>query len=61
LPTTAVGALLAQVPPPLGFGTVSLDDGPGLGFLAESAGIGDAPDITHLGGWRAWLRSKSGD
>jgi allophanate hydrolase len=61
LPTSAIGALLAQVPPPLGFGTVVLDDGPVLGFLAESAGIGDAPDITHLGGWRAWLRTKSGD
>jgi allophanate hydrolase len=61
LPTTAIGALLAQVPPPLGFGTVILDDGPCLGFLAESAGIGDAPDITHLGGWRAWLHTKSGD
>ncbi len=60
LPTSAIGALLAQVPPPLGFGTVVLDDGPVLGFLAESAGIGDAPDITHLGGWRAWLRTKSG-
>jgi allophanate hydrolase len=60
LPTAAVGELLAQVPPPLGFGTVALDNGPCLGFLAESAGIGDAQDITHLGGWRAWLRSKSG-
>ena len=36
LPTAAIGALLAQVPPPLGFGTVALDDGPCLGFLAES-------------------------
>jgi allophanate hydrolase len=61
LPTSAIGALLAQVPPPLGFGTVVLDDGPTLGFLAESAGIGNAPDITHLGGWRAWLRTKSGN
>jgi allophanate hydrolase len=61
LPTSAIGALLAQVPPPLGFGTVVLDDGPTVGFLAESAGVGDAPDITHLGGWRAWLRTKSGD
>jgi allophanate hydrolase len=61
LPTSAIGALLVQVPPPLGFGTVVLDDGPTLGFLAESAGIGDAPDITHLGGWRAWLRTKSED
>jgi allophanate hydrolase len=60
LPTAAIGALLAQVPPPLGFGTVALDDGPCLGFLAESAGLGDAPDITHLGGWRAWLHAQSG-
>jgi allophanate hydrolase len=60
LPTAAIGALLIQVPPPLGFGQVALEDGPCLGFLAESAGIGDAPEITHLGGWRAWLRSQSG-
>jgi allophanate hydrolase len=57
LPTAAIGALLAQVPPPLGFGIVALDDGPCLGFLAESAGVTDATDITHFGGWRAWLRS----
>jgi allophanate hydrolase len=56
LPTAAIGALLALVPPPLGFGTVALDDGPCLGFLAESAALVDATDITHLGGWRAWLR-----
>jgi allophanate hydrolase len=61
LPTAAIGVLLAQVPPPLGFGTVTLDDGPCLGFLAESAGVADATDITHLGGWRAWLRSNLGD
>ncbi len=61
LPTAAIGPLLAQVPPPLGFGTVLLDDGPCLGFLAESAGVGAAPDITHLGGWRAWLRTQSKD
>ena len=57
LPTAAIGALLAQVPPPLGFGTVALDNGPCLGFLAESVGVLDATDITHVGGWRAWLRS----
>jgi allophanate hydrolase len=61
LPTAAIGVLLAQVPPPLGFGTVTLDDGPCLGFLAESAGVLDATDITHLGGWRAWLRSNLRD
>ncbi len=38
LPITAIGALLARVPPPLGFGTVELADGPCLGFLAEADG-----------------------
>jgi allophanate hydrolase len=55
LPVTAVGALLAQVPPPLGFGTVELTDGPCLGFLVEADGVAGTPDITRCGGWRAWL------
>jgi allophanate hydrolase len=59
LPTASIGTLLAQVPSPLCFGSVALDDGPCLGFLAESAGIGDARDITRWGGWRAWLTSVS--
>ncbi len=58
LPTAAVGALLAQVPPPLGFGTVQLEDGPCLGFLAETAGIAGATEITQHGGWRAWLAAR---
>jgi allophanate hydrolase len=63
LPTSSIGSLLAQVPPPLCFGSVALSDGPCLGFLAEPAGIGGAPDITRFGGWRAWLASasRSGD
>jgi len=55
LPTAAIGSLLAEVPPPLGFGTVALDDGPCLGFLAEAAGLAGARDITGFGGWRGWL------
>ena len=58
LPTASVGALLAEVPPPLGFGTAMLSDGPCLGFLAEAAGIGDAPEITALQGWRAYLAGQ---
>jgi allophanate hydrolase len=46
------------VPPPLGFGTVQLEDGPCLGFLAEAAGVTDAIDITRFGGWRAWLGAE---
>ena len=55
LPTAAIGALLAQVPPPLGFGAVTLESGPCLGFLAEAAGVAGAEDITSFGGWRGWI------
>ena len=58
LPTAAIGALLAQVPPPLGFGTVRLQGGPCLGFLAEGGAVAGAPDITEGGGWRAYLASS---
>jgi allophanate hydrolase len=58
LPTTAIGALLAQVPAPLGFGTVALEDGPCLGFLAEAEALHGTPDITAHGGWRAWLAAE---
>lgn len=55
LPTRGIGALLACVPAPLGFGTVLLDDGDCLGFLAEAQGVAGTPDITAFGGWRAYL------
>lgn len=58
LPTASIGALLAQVPAPLGFGTVALEDGPCLGFLAEAAGVAGTPDISRYGGWRAWLANR---
>jgi allophanate hydrolase len=58
LPTAAIGMLLAQVPPPLGFGNVSRADGPCLGFLAETAGVEGAEDITRFGGWRGWLAAR---
>jgi allophanate hydrolase len=58
LPTSAIGALLAQVAPPLGFGTVELEGGPCCGFLAEAAGCEGAPEITAYGGWRAWLDAQ---
>jgi allophanate hydrolase len=58
LPTVVIGKLLAQVPPPLGFGVVTLADGPCLGFLAEAAGVEGAEDITRFGGWRGWLAAR---
>jgi allophanate hydrolase len=58
LPTTSIGSLLARVPGPLGFGTVELEDGACLGFLAEAAGVSGAREITELGGWRAYLATS---
>ncbi len=55
LPTARIGDLLALVPPPLGFGTVHLENGPCLGFLAEAEALDGARDITDHRGWRAWL------
>ena len=55
LPSASVGPLLAQVAPPLGFGTAMLEDGPCLSFLAEAAGVEGEREITALGGWRAHL------
>jgi allophanate hydrolase len=58
VPTIAIGALLALVPAPLGFGTVALEDGPCLGFLAEAQAMLGTTDITEHGGWRAWLAAQ---
>jgi allophanate hydrolase len=58
LPTAAIGALLAEIRPPLGFGTVELADGPCLGFLAEAARVAGAREITQFRGWRAYLAAS---
>ena len=59
VPTASIGALLTQIPPPLGFGTVELESGPCLGFLAEPACCAGARDITQHGGWRRWLAEQA--
>jgi len=59
LPAASIGPFLAQIPPPLGFGRVTLADGSSvLGFQAESAGVVGAPEITSRGGWRAHLAAR---
>ncbi len=56
VPTTAFGSFVATVPPPLCIGTVTLENGEQVkGFLCEAAAVEHAPDITDLGGWRAYL------
>lgn len=52
----ALGRFMEFVKEPLCIGTVELADGEKVkGFLCEPAGVGDAADITSLGGWRAYL------
>ena len=57
----AFGAFVARIPAPLGIGTVRLADGSGVkGFLVEPEGLAGAADISHFGGWRAYLASRGG-
>ena len=59
LPAAQIGPFLAVIPPPLGFGRVTLEDGSTmLGFQAESEGVATAPEITERGGWRAHLAAQ---
>lgn len=60
LSPAAFGSFVAEIPPPLGIGTLALADGRGVkGFLCEPHAITSARDITALGGWRAYLASLS--
>ncbi len=59
VPSTGVGTFLAQVPAPLAIGTLELDDGSTAhGFVCEPRALEGATDITHHGGWRAYLASR---
>ncbi|MDM7943961.1 MAG: allophanate hydrolase [Hydrogenophaga sp.] len=60
LPATHFGSFVAGIPAPLGIGKVKLADGSEVpGFICEGIGITGATDITHFGGWRAWLAAGS--
>ncbi len=56
LPVREYGSFVAAIPSPLGIGRVELDDGEWVqGFLCESWAVHGAEEISHLGGWRAYL------
>ncbi len=59
MPTHLFGSFVALIPAPLGIGTLTLQDGREVkGFICEGAAIEGATDITHLGGWRAYIASR---
>jgi len=58
MPLRAVGSFLALIPAPLGLGSIELADGRHVhGFLCEGHALAQAPDVSHHGGWRAYLAS----
>jgi allophanate hydrolase len=57
----AFGAFVAEVPPPLAIGTLTLADGRSVkGFLCESWAVAGAHDISAFGGWRNFLAAQAG-
>ena len=59
MPARHFGSFVAQIPAPLGIGKLELADGTWVpGFICETYATTTAQDITALGGWRAYLRTK---
>jgi len=53
IPVSQLGALMQQIPAPLGIGKVELANGMVvLGFICEPNAIEQATDISYTGGWR---------
>jgi hypothetical protein len=60
LPIENYGTFVSGVPAPLGFGTLTLADGRTVnGFMCEHYATLNATDISHLGGWRHYLKEMA--
>jgi allophanate hydrolase len=60
LDAASFGTFVANIPPPLGIGTLEFSDGTNAkGFLVEAQAVRDAADISHFGGWRAFVNAQS--
>lgn len=58
VPATRFGEFVAEIPAPLGIGTLTLADGRSVkGFICEPYALDDAREITSFGGWRAYIAS----
>jgi allophanate hydrolase len=58
MPLAHYGSFVTLIPAPLGIGTLSLADGSSVqGFVCEAEALHAAQDISHLGGWRAYIAS----
>jgi allophanate hydrolase len=55
----AFGSFVAEIPPPMGIGNLELTDGSMVkGFVCESYALEGAEEITALGGWRNYLKTR---
>ena len=60
MPAEHYGSFVALIPSPLGIGSLTLEDSSHVqGFVCEAEALHDAQDISHLGGWRAYIASLS--
>jgi len=58
MPIAHYGSFVAAIPAPLGIGTLELAGGERVqGFLCEAQATAGARDISHFGGWRAYIDS----
>ncbi|MDQ0630346.1 hypothetical protein QFZ44_002922 [Pantoea agglomerans] len=59
IPLARFGEFVAEIPAPLGIGSLTLADGRVVkGFICEGAALNNALEITETGGWRNWLASQ---
>lgn len=59
IPQRNFGSFVAEIPAPLGIGSVQLSDGQYVkGFICEPWALKGAQDISFYGGWRAYLASQ---
>lgn len=56
IPLARFGEFVAEIPAPLGIGTLQLADGRQVkGFICEPWAIASATDVTSFGGWRSYV------
>lgn len=59
VPESTFGPFVAAIPPPLAIGTCTLGSGRKVkSFVCEPWPLAQGIDITHLGGWREYIRRK---
>ncbi|SDP93901.1 allophanate hydrolase [Rhodoferax sp. OV413] len=60
MPLAHYGSFVALIPAPLGIGSLTLSDGSTVqGFICEPQALHGATDISHFGGWRAYMAGGS--